>query len=83
MLYKGVSNSQADNSQDSRELGYKDPCRFVPDFALLDSTRPATAGVPLSPELVWNDEPVPETQRSPLCDNLPKPRDDQLHCQTD
>jgi len=78
VLYKEVSNSQADNSRDSRELEYKDSCKFVPDSALLDSTRPATAGVPLSPELVCNDEPVPETQHSPLCDNLPKPGDNQL-----
>jgi len=63
--YKGDTDSQTVQGLISQKLCCKDPWRSNNSFAFLDITLPALTGAPSSPEIVLDDDPVPERQPSP------------------
>jgi len=63
--YKGVCDSQATQSQVSHKLRCYNPCRSNTNSALLDITRPASSGALSSPDVIWDDDPMPERRLSP------------------
>lgn len=69
-----VGDSQTAQNRVSHELEYTDPHRSNPDSAFLDITRPATAGTSMSPELIWDDNLVPEQPYA----LLPQPQEETL-----
>jgi len=64
-VIQGVLDSQVFQGWVLQELCCKYPWRSNNNSALLDITIPALTGAPSSPEIVLDDDPVPERQPSP------------------